>query len=206
MSLSAESQALVSALEQKFRSRFTSRLVRRLLSLENTVKNLASTIELVMADPQSETFTFVAKDGVLVNVPTDLAVKSSDYFKALIATEMKGESGHQVLMDEDFKLLKIIAQYIFLESLPGMICIDKLESEEAYQLMEISIRMLLPKVCSSLAERIETFTVLDVHFLKKASRQVDSCGEDFENAWRVVRDKAIQQVALNIRRKENANI
>jgi hypothetical protein len=202
MSLSAESQALVSALEQNLRSRFTSRL----LSLENTVRILVSTIDLLMVDPQSETFTFVAKDGVRVNVPTDLAIKSSDYFKALITTEMKGESGNQVIVDEDSKLLKIIAQYITLESLPGMICIDKLESEEAYQLMEMSTRMLLPKVCSNLAERIETFTVLDVHILEKATRQVDSCGEDFEKAWKVVRDKAIQQVALNIGRKENANI
>ena len=52
--------------------------------------------------------------------------------------------------------------------------------------------------CTRVANDIQQITILDARFYASAQKQLDTCGESFESAWKLVCDKAAKDIVLNI--------
>jgi hypothetical protein len=165
-------------------------------SLEQTVKYF---IESAMPRPGDGggTLTILSSNGKSIKVDRKLAISASPHIKMVM--EMNVNTNIVPLKEYGEIVIKTVVILLQLgEQHSGLMDLRKMDSSEAYNLMELCSCLDIPWACMKVAKDIDKITTLDAWFLTSAQRQLDTCLEPFQSAWKLVCEKATRNIVLNI--------
>jgi hypothetical protein len=180
----------------------TSQQTAMLEERDNVIKNIQRQLDISFR-PNARTLTFLTKDGDRIILNADCVSQSSDYFRKLDSAEWRAGSSTNKDIDltnvVDAKILKIALLFVqHGGNCFAKLTLPSLAPNDAYDLMDLGTYMLLPDLCSDIANRIESITTLDHTILCRAFQQQGSCDADTAPAWRIVYRKAVDHVAQDI--------